>query len=177
MSGLPRQVDYHRNIQDAARYKTLRVPLSSNTASAVAPATNASTLLQWKLPAGVVVNLSRSTISYNVKINASAVAARCNVFADDNFQIANSLQLVTGNGLVEADVPYCNRYSKIADKYYTRRSDFMSRGNVDVGYPSNTLAPANPINQVSVPFVFANDNTYGLPCCCRSPKCRIRRLL
>ena len=163
MSGLPRQVDYHRNIQDAAIYKTLRVPLSSNTASAVAPATNASTLLQWKLPAGVVVNLSKSTISYNVKMNGPGATPKFNVFADDNFQIANSLQLVSGNGLVIADVPYCNRYTKIVDKYYTRRADFMSRGNVDVGYPSNSLVDKNPIHQATAPFIAANDNTYGLP--------------
>ena len=70
MSALPKTVDYSRNIDHASKYKTLQVPLSNNSAISVAPATNNSQLLQWKLPAGVTFNMSRSSISHNILVEA-----------------------------------------------------------------------------------------------------------
>ena len=52
MSFLPPQVDYSRNLNEAARYKTLQVPLSNNATSSYV-ASDSSLKLQWTLPAGI----------------------------------------------------------------------------------------------------------------------------
>jgi len=162
MSALPKTVDYSRNIDHASKYKTLQVPLSNNSAISVAPVTNTSQLLQWKLPAGVTFNLSRSSISYNILVDAPAAPdAMFAAVADDCFQIANQLSLVTAQGITVADVPFCNRYTKLADKYFTRHSEFMSRANVDVSYPCRTANTDNPVRQI--PAASITDNTYDLP--------------
>jgi hypothetical protein len=162
MSALPKTVDYSRNIDHASKYKTLQVPLSNNSAISVAPVTNNSQLLQWKLPAGVTFNLSRSSISYNILVDAPApVDTKFAVIADDCFQIANQLSLVTAQGITVADVPFCNRYTKLADKYFTRHSEFMSRANVDMSYPCRSDNAGNPISLV--PGAVITANTYELP--------------
>jgi len=100
MSALPKTVDYSRNIDHASKYKTLQVPISNNSAISVDPVTNISQLLQWKLPAGVTFNLSRSSISYNILVKAPDVNdGKFAVIADDCFQIANQLSLVSAKVL------------------------------------------------------------------------------
>ena len=137
----------------------LQVPLSNNPTGAINPVTNTSTMQQFKLPSGVPVNLSRSMISYTMTVAASV--GRASWVADDCFQIAQQLSLTTAQGINAADVPFCNRYSKVVDKYFVDRSDFTSRGSVDLQYPSDSLIAANPINTIDSAFMTAN--TYGLP--------------
>ncbi|MDR3478663.1 MAG: hypothetical protein P4M14_11605, partial [Gammaproteobacteria bacterium] len=115
---------------------------------------------QWKLPAGVVSNLAKSTISYTVDTVAQG-AGLYTFLADDCFSIANQLTLVTSTGIPIADVQFANRYSKCVDKYYTRHEDFASRGMVDLSYPCNSAVTANPIPQI--PSAVLTSNCFGLP--------------
>ena len=158
-SALPKQVDYQRNINHSARYKYLQVLLSNNSTGSFV-ATSASIPLQWKLPAGVTVNLSKSSISYTLTV--AGVASNYTWVADDCFSICNQLTLTTSTGIPIADIPFCNRYTKTVDKFYTRRESFFSRANVDLSYPTNSLASANYIPQIPALAVGVGVNTYGI---------------
>ena len=148
MSALPKQVDYARNLSHAVRYRNLAVPLANN-ASGTYVASNVSQLMQWKIPANVVINLARSTISYTVTMKGAG-AAQYNYIVDDCFQIAQSLSMVTAQGIPLAEINDCARYTRIVDKYYTRHEEFISRENTDFSYPCRTLATSNLIVPVTL---------------------------
>lgn len=155
MSALPRQVDYSRNIDHVARYRYLQVPLSNNPSGSLIMS-NTSTLQAWKLPAGVVYNLSRSKISYTCAVLACGANLR-NFLNDDAFSIAQQLSLVTSTGTVIADIPFCNRYTHLIDKYVTRKADFLSRDVIDLNYPCNDAIAVNKSNLSICPA-----NAYGI---------------
>ena len=155
MSKLPAQVDYHIDRVDSRRYKTLTIPLTNN-ASGSYIASNNSQKLQFQLPSGVVFNPKRSWISYN--INAALLAGNATFVARDSFQICSSLDVTTALGVTIAKISNCAKFTKIADKYYGKMEDFITRSALDMQYPTNDVVANNVVPTYAVPA-----NLYGLP--------------
>ena len=140
MSKLPAQVDYHIDRVDSCRYKTLTIPLTNN-ASGSYIASNNSQKLQFQLPSGVVFNPKRSWVSYN--LNITGVANQAAWVARDSFQICSSLDITTALGVTLAKINNCSKYTKIADKYYGKMEDFITRSALDMEYPTNDVVANN----------------------------------
>jgi hypothetical protein len=143
MTELSKQIDYKLKGDSATipTYKYLRVPLNNLTSSSTITITNASQLLEFKLPSNKVYNLSRSCIAYN--LHADAVASTYIWSPEDVFSLAESISFGTAGNENIVDLKYVDKYTKTATKLGTDLSDYLSADSYSQLYPSNSGASSS----------------------------------
>ena len=140
MSYKPEVVDYHSEARDLPKYKFLQVNFA-NLPTGGYTASNNSQQIQLQLPAGVVLNESRSTLDYD--INCGAIAGRNVILARDSFQIVSTIEQVSAHGTSMFKIQNASKWSKLSDKIYSKLEEFETRSAFDMSIPTNL--PSSPM--------------------------------
>jgi len=120
----------------------VRVPLNNLSSSSVPLAVSSSTLLQWRIPANLPHNLSKSFIGYTFTL--PAVAAQYNVsFESSGCDLCTSVQFGTQSSVWLADIQNVDRYLSMAAPLDLSREEAQSRGETDMYYACNELNTQN----------------------------------
>ena len=157
MSGNPKQVDYHKVSPTLPpKYRYMQVFPSNLPNASIAGLTQNSVPIQFKIPGGVVFNFAQSKLGYCIDAAAQA-NLQYTWIVDDCLAPFMNVQLADGNGTLMVDMQYAQRWSKLSDKLYSDRTEFMTRSPSDLSYPSNVVAGSNvavPITTVTAPNVY-----------------------
>jgi hypothetical protein len=138
----PQSINYKKIEQVSGKYRFNRVSMNNSTGANVPLTTNTSTVIEFKLPAGVY-NLARSFISF--VNNVAAVTANTILF-DNTLSIAQSIQFGTSGGLNLCDIQYANNYINVVRPIDTPVDVFLSNDATTGLYP---ITPSNAISAYS----------------------------
>jgi hypothetical protein len=161
---LATQIDYKikGSYETNPVYRYLRVPLNNLTSGSIA-LSNASQLLEFKLPSTDVYNLAKSHIAYTLEVPASAVAGTFAWYHEDTFTLADSISFGTAGGENICDLTFADRYTKIARKIDTKVNDFLSNDTFSQLYPCNQLKSLNVNGANTAGVVDYLENRYVSP--------------
>ena len=152
----PDIVNYKTYPMHNGRYRLRRVPMNNVTGSEVTLQAAATTLVEFKLPAGQVWNPARSSIDYQIEV--AGEAAKSIWTFEDTFEICNSIQFCNASGMYLTDLQYANNYVKIARKIDTEKTDFDSLDATSGLYKAADVSK----NYFPAVAVMPGDNAYAV---------------
>jgi hypothetical protein len=122
------------------RYRYARIPLNNLTSGTVAFQPTSSTLLEWKIPASSVVNLSKSYIAYNYAW--PALASNYGFTYEDGCDYRTAY-FGNGSGLGVVDLQYADVAANVLRPIKTPINEFLCKDQLSQFYPCNQLATSN----------------------------------
>lgn len=131
------------------RYRYARVSLNNITSSTVPIGATSSTLIEFRIPAGKVVNLARSYIQYQYTFPAHAAIAGPpvtnvrGVVYENGCDLARSVNFSDGGGLPLVDLQYADCYINTVQPIRTDLKEFLDRDQLQGMYPCNDTAANN----------------------------------
>ena len=134
------QIEYKNINMRVPRYRYARLPLNNLSSATVSLNPTSTTLLEWKIPASSVYNLSRSYIAY--QWSCPALASNYSVTFEDGFDF-RSCYFGNGSGLGIVDLQYADQYVNTMRPIKTSMSEFLSYDQLNQFYPCNQLASSN----------------------------------
>ncbi len=130
-----------RPVNYEPRYEYLRVSLMSPSIAEIQIASNATTGLEFKLPASRVVNFARSYIKYNY--TAPGVAGKSINSCEDVSDFASSASLADSKNTELMRLENLQQYQKIIRKIDTSLDDMMTNDDRGSLFRSNKSASDN----------------------------------
>lgn len=124
------------------RYRYSRIPLNNFTSGSVVVPPTSTTLLEWKIPASSVINLSKSYITYQT--SWPALAGNYGFTYEDGCDF-RTIYFGNGSGLGIVDLQYADCAMNTFRPVKTRFKDFLSQDQLSQFYPCNQLATTNTL--------------------------------
>ena len=137
---LAQQCQYKDVPMRVPRYRYARIPLNNLTSGTVTLTATSSTLLEWKLPAQSVFNLSKSMIAYQYAW--PALANNYGITFEDGSDFRTAY-CGNGSGLGIVDLQYADTAVNVLRPIKTPITEFLSKDQLSQFYPSNQLASTN----------------------------------
>lgn len=159
---LVKETNYKSDNVNMPHYRYARIPLNNLPSGAVAWQPTSETLLEWRVPANTVFNLSKSYISIG-SMSLPALAGSYGVSYEDGFPFRRC-QFSNGSGLNIVDIQYADCWVNTELPYRTKFEDFKQNDQLEALYPSRQLQTSNivpmsldgltagTVNATSVPY-------------------------
>lgn len=126
------------------RYRYAKVVLNNISSSSVPISLSSTNLMEWKLPANTVYNLSKSYIQYSYKVLGSqANAGNFVVTHEIGSDFCNYIYYGNGGGLGIVDLNQADRYLAVIRNIRTPTTEYMSNDVSALNYPCNMPASNN----------------------------------
>ena len=122
------------------RYRYARIPLNNLPSGIVSIQPTSTTLLEWKLSANTVFNLSRSHIGYQYQIPASSGNYCCTFEDGHDFRYA---YFGNGSGLGIVDLQFSDCLVNSVRPIATSQDNYLTHDPLTQFYKSNQLAATN----------------------------------
>ena len=132
------------------RYRYARLPLNNLTSGTVSLNPTSTTLLEWKIPASSVINMSKSYIAYQYAW--PALASNYGFTYEDGCDFRTAY-FGNGSGLGIVDLQYADASVNVLRPIRTTLNEFLGKDQLSQFYPSNQLASTNT-------FPFSRDGLY-----------------
>ena len=133
--------DYKTHSSFLPRYRYARIPLNNLTGSSVPIGISSNTMMEFKIPARTIINLSQSYVSYSYTL--AAVAANYAVTHEIGQDLASWVYFGDGGGLGVVDLNNADRYSSVIRNIRTQDGEYMSNDLEHCNYPCNQLSSQN----------------------------------
>ncbi len=148
--------NYKRYEAYLSRYRYARVPLNNVSSTTVPLSLNATQLMEWKIPAKTVINLSRSYISYSYTVQP--LAGQNAVIFETSQDLCQWCYFGDGGGLGIVDVNYADRYTNVINPLRTATQEFLSKDQMNTSYPSVQYGGIAQASSANLPHGFATVN-------------------
>ena len=140
MSSVNKSSDYAPITDRISRYRYARIPLNNLSSGTVTIQPTSITLLEWKISASTVINLSKSYIAYTTQV--PALAANYGVSFEHG---ADFRQVYWGNGsgMGIVDLQFADQYMNVVRPLGQKFQSFITKDQLDHCYPCKQLNSSN----------------------------------
>lgn len=125
----PEQTDYRRVVQDVPNYKYMRV-LPNSGVSSVTQTTSGGHIVDFDLPSEVI-NLSRTSISFDYTPAAAGANGRYNWVYVSTLSLLREVHLMTRSGIFVASLKNANKFLNLVRPLTIPLTDVLSNANDD----------------------------------------------
>jgi hypothetical protein len=122
------------------RYRYARIPLNNLSSSTVTINPTSTQLLEWKIPASSVINLSKSFVTFSFTVPALANNYAYSYEDGCSFRTA---YMGNGSGLGVCDLQFADVSAHTLKPIMTPIQEFLSQDQLSEFYPSNQLNSTN----------------------------------
>ncbi len=140
MSNLAPQNQYKSVDMKVPRYRMVRIPCSTFSSGSVVFTPTSSSLMEFKIPASTVINLSRSSLMY--QYSWPALASNYGVIHAQGLDV-RSFYVGNISGLGICDVQYADCAVNAIRPIKTKFTEFVNNDQLTHFYPCNQLATSN----------------------------------
>ena len=134
------QISYKDENMRCPRYRLARIPLNNLSSGSVSLSASSTTLLEWKIPANSVINLSRSYLAYQLAV--PALPGNMAV-VHENGCPARDIYFGTSSGVGIVDLKNADCFVEATRPLKTSLSDFLSQDQLSGHFPSRQAASSN----------------------------------
>jgi len=140
MSLLAPQISFRDENMRVPRYRLAKIPLNNLSSSSVNLSTSSTTLLEWKIPANSVINLSRSYLSYQLVVPALAGNASC---IHESGCPIRDIYFGNSSGVGILDLKNADVFCEATRPLKTSLKDFLSQDQISGHFPARQPASSN----------------------------------